>query len=55
MKNDVIADDVIFQKINFTIKSQYKFAIFYENLKIFCRVVSEKTSRTTLASEISYR
>ena len=41
MENDVISDDVIFQWINFIIKPQYKFAIFCENLKILCRVVSE--------------
>ena len=30
-----------FQWINLIIKPQYKFAIFCENLKILCRVVSE--------------
>ena len=40
MENDVISDDVLFLN-NFIIKPQYKFAIFCENLKMLCRVVSE--------------
>ena len=41
MENDVIFDDVIFSIDFILIKPQYKFAIFCENLKILCLVVSE--------------
>ena len=36
-----------FFNIYFTIKTQYKFAIFCEYLKILCRVVSAILDRTT--------